>query len=159
MSGATERACSKRPHGTRLWVPAPWISPLADRVRSGAIPAPIISLQVGYRVPLPPGSGRYSLARCLSVAETRDHDPLFGPRTRTSPGQRGGRVRRVGCPSLGTGPAGYPDARVRRIFESSPGRDVVDVGRGTGIAAGHFRVAGCRVLGVGPDGRSAELVR
>ncbi len=54
---------------------------------------------------------------------------------------------------------GYPDAMVRRILESSPGLDVLDVGCGTGIAARQFRVAGCRVLGVEPDERMAELAR
>ncbi len=48
---------------------------------------------------------------------------------------------------------------VRRILDASPGRDVVDVGCGTGIAARQFRVAGCRVLGVEPDERMAELAR
>jgi SAM-dependent methyltransferase len=54
---------------------------------------------------------------------------------------------------------GYPDAMVKRILDASPGRDVVDVGCGTGIAARQFRVAGCRVLGVEPDDRMAELAR
>lgn len=53
----------------------------------------------------------------------------------------------------------YPDALVRRVVESSPGRDILDVGCGTGIAARLFQAAGCRVLGVEPDERMAELAR
>jgi SAM-dependent methyltransferase len=53
----------------------------------------------------------------------------------------------------------YPAALVDRIVAASPGRDVVDVGCGTGIAARQFRAAGCTVLGVDADGRMAELAR
>ena len=53
----------------------------------------------------------------------------------------------------------YPEAMVQRIVRSSPGRDVLDVGCGTGIAARQFRAAGCRVLGVEPDARMADLAR
>jgi SAM-dependent methyltransferase len=53
----------------------------------------------------------------------------------------------------------YPDAMVRRIVAAGPGRDVVDVGIGTGIAARQFQAAGCRVLGVDADPRMAELAR
>lgn len=53
----------------------------------------------------------------------------------------------------------YPEALVRRIVDSSPGPDVLDVGCGTGIAARQFMSAGCRVLGVEPDVRMAELAR
>jgi SAM-dependent methyltransferase len=53
----------------------------------------------------------------------------------------------------------YPDALVDRIVAASPGRDVLDVGCGTGIAARQFRDAGCRVLGVEPDPRMAGLAR
>ncbi|MFJ9540654.1 class I SAM-dependent methyltransferase [Streptomyces sp. NPDC101225] len=53
----------------------------------------------------------------------------------------------------------YPDALVRRIAAALPGPDVLDVGCGTGIAARQFRAAGCRVLGVEPDARMAELAR
>lgn len=48
---------------------------------------------------------------------------------------------------------------VERILAGSPGRDVLDVGCGTGIAARLFRAAGCRVLGVDVDERMAELAR
>jgi SAM-dependent methyltransferase len=60
---------------------------------------------------------------------------------------------------------GYPSALVDRIIAASPShhgrdtRDVLDVGCGTGIAARLFQAAGCRVLGVDPDARMAELAR
>ena len=53
----------------------------------------------------------------------------------------------------------YPGAVVDRIVAACPGRDVLDVGCGTGIAARQFLAAGCRVLGVDPDARMAELAR
>src|SRR5271165_2854424 len=53
----------------------------------------------------------------------------------------------------------YPAAMVDRIVTASPGREVLDVGCGTGIAARLFQAAGCRVLGVDPDARMAELAR
>ncbi|MGW1893186.1 class I SAM-dependent methyltransferase [Streptomyces sp. NPDC002004] len=53
----------------------------------------------------------------------------------------------------------YPDALMDRIVDAAPGRDVLDVGCGTGIAARQFRAAGCRVLGVEPDARMAEVAR
>jgi SAM-dependent methyltransferase len=48
---------------------------------------------------------------------------------------------------------------VERIIAASPGREVLDVGCGTGIAARQFQAAGCRVLGVDPDARMAEIAR
>jgi SAM-dependent methyltransferase len=53
----------------------------------------------------------------------------------------------------------YPDALVEAVVAASPGRDVLDVGIGTGIAARAFRAAGCRVVGVEPDTRMAEFAR
>jgi SAM-dependent methyltransferase len=53
----------------------------------------------------------------------------------------------------------YPDAMVERIVATSPGLDVVDIGCGTGIAARQFQAAGCKVLGIEPDGRMAEWAR
>ncbi|HEY6296527.1 MAG TPA: class I SAM-dependent methyltransferase [Streptosporangiaceae bacterium] len=53
----------------------------------------------------------------------------------------------------------YPADLVERIIAASPGRDVLDVGCGTGISARLFQAAGCRVLGVDPDSRMAELAR
>ena len=53
----------------------------------------------------------------------------------------------------------YPDVVMRRVIAASPGRDVLDVGTGTGIAARQFQVAGCTVLGVEPDVRMAEFAR
>ncbi|MEV8016531.1 class I SAM-dependent methyltransferase [Streptomyces sp. NPDC086554] len=51
----------------------------------------------------------------------------------------------------------YPQALVDRIAAAGP--EVLDVGCGTGIAARQFQAAGCRVLGVEPDPRMAELAR
>jgi len=53
----------------------------------------------------------------------------------------------------------YPRTLVDRIVATSPGRDVLDVGTGTGIAARQLRSAGCRVLGVDVDERMAERAR
>ncbi|WP_037812559.1 class I SAM-dependent methyltransferase [Streptomyces sp. MspMP-M5] len=53
----------------------------------------------------------------------------------------------------------YPEALVRRIVADRPGLDVLDVGCGTGIAARQFQAAGCRVHGVEPDARMAEIAR
>jgi SAM-dependent methyltransferase len=53
----------------------------------------------------------------------------------------------------------YPADLVNRIVAASPGRDVLDVGCGTGISARLFQAAGCAVLGVDPDPRMAELAR
>jgi SAM-dependent methyltransferase len=54
---------------------------------------------------------------------------------------------------------GYPVDLVERIVAASPGREVLDVGCGTGISARLFQAAGCRVLGVDPDPRMAGLAR
>jgi SAM-dependent methyltransferase len=53
----------------------------------------------------------------------------------------------------------YPAALVESIVAASPGPGVLDVGCGTGIAARQFQAAGCRVLGVDPDVRMADLAR
>jgi SAM-dependent methyltransferase len=53
----------------------------------------------------------------------------------------------------------YPKAMVDAILAASAGRDFLDVGIGTGISARPFQRAGCRVLGVDPDERMAELAR
>jgi SAM-dependent methyltransferase len=53
----------------------------------------------------------------------------------------------------------YPAALVEQIVAASPGPSVLDVGCGTGIAARQFQAAGCRVLGVDPDARMADLAR
>ncbi|MFJ7213401.1 class I SAM-dependent methyltransferase [Amycolatopsis sp. NPDC098790] len=53
----------------------------------------------------------------------------------------------------------YPDELIARVVAESPGRDVLDVGCGTGIEARQFRAAGCRVLGVDPDPRMAAFAR
>jgi SAM-dependent methyltransferase len=53
----------------------------------------------------------------------------------------------------------YPSALIARIAGAIPGRRVVDAGIGTGIAAGQFRAAACRVLGVEVDPRMALAAR
>jgi SAM-dependent methyltransferase len=53
----------------------------------------------------------------------------------------------------------YPDALVERVVAASPGLAFLDVGCGTGIAARQFQAAGCRVLGIDPDARMAEIAR
>ena len=53
----------------------------------------------------------------------------------------------------------YPAALVERIVAASPGPDVLDVGCGTGVEARQFQAAGCKVTGVEPDARMAELAR
>jgi SAM-dependent methyltransferase len=53
----------------------------------------------------------------------------------------------------------YPAVLVDRVIAASRGREVLDVGCGTGIAARLFASAGCRVHGVEPDARMAEVAR
>jgi SAM-dependent methyltransferase len=53
----------------------------------------------------------------------------------------------------------YPQAMVDAIVAAIPGRDVLDVGIGTGISARPFQAAGCRVVGVDVDARMAEFAR
>jgi SAM-dependent methyltransferase len=53
----------------------------------------------------------------------------------------------------------YPQELINAVVAASPGADVLDVGCGTGIAARQLRAAGCRVLGVEPDPRMAEVAR
>jgi SAM-dependent methyltransferase len=52
-----------------------------------------------------------------------------------------------------------PEAVLDRLLRASPGRNVLDVGCGTGILTRQLRDAGCRVLGVEPDQRMAEYAR
>lgn len=75
------------------------------------------------------------------------------------------RLRRV-AESFGTDAERYDRARPRypadlvdRVIAASRGREILDVGCGTGIAARLFASAGCHVLGVEPDARMAELAR
>lgn len=51
----------------------------------------------------------------------------------------------------------YPKELITRI--AAAGRDVLDVGCGTGIASRQLRAAGCVVLGVEPDERMAAVAR
>lgn len=53
----------------------------------------------------------------------------------------------------------YPEELVERLVAGSSGREVLDVGTGTGIAARQFQKAGCGVLGIEPDARLAEVAR
>jgi SAM-dependent methyltransferase len=53
----------------------------------------------------------------------------------------------------------YPDALITRLAGAVPGRNVLDVGCGTGIEARQLRAVGFRVLGVDPDERMAEYAR
>ncbi|NUP82548.1 MAG: class I SAM-dependent methyltransferase [Nonomuraea sp.] len=87
------------------------------------------------------------------------------PTTRSSPENEPHRQRQM-AESFGTDPERYhrtrpryPDEMVARIVAESPGRDVLDVGVGTGIAARQFKDAGCEVYGVDVDDRMAELAR
>jgi predicted RNA methylase len=51
----------------------------------------------------------------------------------------------------------YPQPMVDAVLAATPGRDVLDVGIGTGVSARPFQVGGCRVLGVEVDERMAEF--
>ncbi|WP_280401589.1 class I SAM-dependent methyltransferase [Nocardia carnea] len=91
--------------------------------------------------------------------------PTISPQPTPAAGQEPHRQREV-AESFGTDPQRYdrarpryPDALVTRILETSPGRDILDVGCGTGIEARQFQQAGCTVLGVDPDERMAEFAR
>ncbi|MFI6505405.1 class I SAM-dependent methyltransferase [Nonomuraea typhae] len=53
----------------------------------------------------------------------------------------------------------YPEDLITRIVAAMPGRDILNVGCGTGIEARQFQAAGCTVLGVDPDAPMAEFAR
>jgi SAM-dependent methyltransferase len=53
----------------------------------------------------------------------------------------------------------YPSALIDQIITRIPGRDVLDVGVGTGASARPFQERGCRVLGIEVDPRMAEFAR
>lgn len=53
----------------------------------------------------------------------------------------------------------YPAELIRDLVDEIPGRDVLDVGCGTGIVARQLKSAGCQVLGVDVDARMAEAAR
>ena len=53
----------------------------------------------------------------------------------------------------------YPRRPAAPVHALAPGPDVLDVGCGTGIAARQLQDAGCRVLGVEPDARMADVAR
>ncbi|UQS30057.1 class I SAM-dependent methyltransferase [Streptomyces fradiae] len=91
--------------------------------------------------------------------------PTLPPDRPHSPSPSASRSRRT-AESFGADPERYersrpryPGALVEAVLATSPGREVLDVGIGTGIVAGQFRAAGCAVLGVDPDARMAALAR
>jgi SAM-dependent methyltransferase len=88
-------------------------------------------------LPSSPGSSRSEPHRARQVAESFGSDPERYDRTRPR----------------------YPQALIDRIIASTPGRDVLDVGIGTGVSAQPFQTAGYRVLGVEVDPRMAQLAR
>ncbi|MCW2927578.1 MAG: methyltransferase type 11 [Thermoleophilia bacterium] len=53
----------------------------------------------------------------------------------------------------------YPEPMVEAILADATGREVLDVGCGTGIAARLFQAADCTVLGIDPDQRMADVAR
>lgn len=53
----------------------------------------------------------------------------------------------------------YPSALIEQIAADAPGRAVLDVGCGTGIAARQLQAVGFTVLGVEPDARMAQFAR
>ena len=53
----------------------------------------------------------------------------------------------------------YPDALITRIVTAMRGREVLNVGCGTGIEARQFQAHGCAVLGVDPDAGLARFAR
>lgn len=53
----------------------------------------------------------------------------------------------------------YPNALITRIVDGAPGREILDVGCGSGIEARQFQAAGCTVLGVDPDAQLADYAR
>jgi SAM-dependent methyltransferase len=104
-----------------------------------------------------PGPGRAGEARGAGpeAAQAPTADELFsGHRDRRAAESFGADAARYDR----TRPS-YPDALVHRILAASPGREVLDVGCGTGIVARQFQAAGCTVVGVEPDARMAEFAR
>jgi SAM-dependent methyltransferase len=84
----------------------------------------------------------------------------------TAPPQAAIHRQRLVAESFGTEAERYDRARPRypaelvdRVIAASGGREILDVGCGTGIAARLFASAGCHVLGVEPDPRMAEIAR
>lgn len=53
----------------------------------------------------------------------------------------------------------YPAALIDAVIERLPGREILDVGIGTGVSAEPFRDRGVAVLGVEPDPRMAAIAR
>lgn len=88
------------------------------------------------------------------------------PRTLRGVGRAQPHQARLAAESFGADPARYdrtrpryPRALIDRIAASIAGRDVLDVGIGTGVSADPFRAAGYRVLGIEADPRMATFAR
>jgi len=84
----------------------------------------------------------------------------------TPPTPRQPHRARQAAESFGTDPERYdrtrpryPQALIDRVAASIPGRDVLDVGIGTGVSSGPFEAIGYRVLGIEPDPRMAAFAR
>jgi SAM-dependent methyltransferase len=86
----------------------------------------------------------------------------------TTPAERAARLREQRDVAEGFGTnaerydrsrPSYPAALIARIVAESPGRELLDVGCGTGIASRAFQRAGCRVLGLEPDPRMGDVAR
>jgi SAM-dependent methyltransferase len=107
--------------------------------------------------PRTPFGGRES-HQARELAESFGSDP--GRYDRARPRYPGALVDRIvaGRPEPDANRA-RPDANRPGPDANRPGPDVLDVGCGTGIVARQFQAAGCRVLGVDPDARMAELAR
>ena len=88
-------------------------------------------------IPPEPPSPSWEPHRARQVAESFGSDPERYDRTRPR----------------------YPQALADRVIDARPGAELLDVGIGTGVSALPFRERGCRVLGVEPDERMAELAR
>jgi SAM-dependent methyltransferase len=92
------------------------------------------------------------------VAESFGSDA--GRYNRARPSYPDALVHRIITPSPSRGPSpSHGSSPNRSPSHGSDGQDVLDVGCGTGIAARLFQAVGCRVLGVDPDARMAELAR
>jgi SAM-dependent methyltransferase len=88
-------------------------------------------------IPPEPPSPSWEPHRARQVAESFGSDPERYDRTRPR----------------------YPQALADRVMDASSCTEVLDVGIGTGVSALPFLALGCRILGVEPDERMAELAR
>ena len=98
----------------------------------------------------PSGGGESHQAR--EIAESFGSDP--GRYDRARPRYPNALIDRIVAGLRGPG-----QARGDRPPWNQQSPDLLDVGCGTGIVARQFLAAGCRVLGVDPDARMADLAR